>query len=186
MGTNWTAVEFVANHIEAAAAYLADAHRDHVSRWLSNSTLESPLEAAWYVWWSAMSRAGDIDDSTVTWRAQQDVIACGRKYRLDVVLMPQLPLKARAEAVNIPVAKIAVELDGHDFHERTREQVAYRNQRDRDLQSDGWQVLHFSGSEMHRDPAKCVAEAFDAAYRAFGMRFEQDVIDAEAARGAGD
>jgi hypothetical protein len=36
-----------------------------------------------------------------------------------------------------PIPKIAVELDGHDFHEHTRAQVDLRNHRDRDLASDG-------------------------------------------------
>ena len=53
--------------------------------------------------------------------------------------------------------KVAIELDGHDFHERTKEQVALRNERDRSApQADGWTVLHFSGSELVRDPLKCV------------------------------
>ena len=85
--------------------------------------------------------------------------------------------------MGVPVAKIAVEVDGHDFHERTREQVVARNQRDRDLQADGWTVLHFSGSEIHRQPEECVRQVFDVGYTAFGFLFEREVEARELAAG---
>jgi very-short-patch-repair endonuclease len=74
---------------------------------------------------------------------QQDVEACGNRYRLDFMLES---------------GKIAIELDGHDFHERTKEQVEHRNKRDRDLQSDGWLVLHYSGSKFLSEPMNCILE----------------------------
>jgi hypothetical protein len=60
-------------------------------------------------------------------------------------------LAALGEAVGAEM-KIAVELDGHDFHERTKEQVKLRDRRDRVLQRHGWIVLHISGSELVREP----------------------------------
>lgn len=51
-----------------------------------------------------------------------------------------------------------VECDGHDFHEKTKEQAARDRKRDRDLQSLGINVLRFTGSELHRDPEGCFAE----------------------------
>lgn len=59
--------------------------------------------------------------------------------------------------------RILVELDGHDFHEKTKEQVTYRNQRDRDLQMEGWKVLHYSGSELHRNPVQAAQDAYNVA-----------------------
>lgn len=55
---------------------------------------------------------------------------------------------------------VAVECDGHAFHERTKEQVARDKKRDRFFQQAGWRVLRFSGSEIYRDPFKCVDEVF--------------------------
>lgn len=43
---------------------------------------------------------------------------------------------------------VAVECDGHDFHERNKEQVAIDKSRDRELASMGIQVMHFTGSEI--------------------------------------
>jgi hypothetical protein len=57
--------------------------------------------------------------------------------------------------------KVAVELDGHEFHERTKEQVAKRNWRDRLLQADGWKVFHFAGSEVWRRPLRCADEVMN-------------------------
>ena len=53
--------------------------------------------------------------------------------------------------------KIVVECDGHDFHEKTREQAARDKRRDRDLQIAGWKVLRFTGSEIWRDYSWCIA-----------------------------
>jgi hypothetical protein len=49
---------------------------------------------------------------------------------------------------------IAVECDGHDFHEKTKEQAARDKRRDRDVQMMGHLVMRFTGSEIYRDPWK--------------------------------
>jgi very-short-patch-repair endonuclease len=53
---------------------------------------------------------------------------------------------------------VVVECDGHDFHERTKEQAAKDRSRDRSLTADGFAVLRFTGSELWRDPWKCAEE----------------------------
>lgn len=54
--------------------------------------------------------------------------------------------------------QIVVECDGHDFHERTKEQAARDRARDRERQSAGAIVFRFTGSEIHADPFKCSDE----------------------------
>lgn len=54
--------------------------------------------------------------------------------------------------------KIIVECDGHDFHEKTKEQASYDKKRDRFLISKGYTVLHFTGSELHKNVNECVNE----------------------------
>lgn len=56
------------------------------------------------------------------------------------------------------VIEIAVECDGHQWHERTKEQAKRDRRRDRELQSLGFKVFRFTGSEINADPAGC---AFD-------------------------
>lgn len=56
--------------------------------------------------------------------------------------------------------KIIVECDGHDFHERTKEQARRDRQRDRDLSYNGWRVLRFTGSEIHENAEGCADSIF--------------------------
>lgn len=53
---------------------------------------------------------------------------------------------------------LVIECDGHDYHERTKEQAARDRKRDRTLTSLGYCVIRFTGSEIWRDPWQC---AFD-------------------------
>ena len=53
---------------------------------------------------------------------------------------------------------MVVECDGHDFHERTKEQAARDKKRDRILQSLGYKVFHFTGSEIFNGSIQCAEE----------------------------
>jgi very-short-patch-repair endonuclease len=53
---------------------------------------------------------------------------------------------------------VLVECDGHDFHEKTKEQAARDKERDRYLQECGFYVLRFTGSELYRDPPGCAEQ----------------------------
>lgn len=56
------------------------------------------------------------------------------------------------------IKSIVIECDGHDYHERTKEQAAHDRKRDRDLTARGFTVLRFTGSEIYKSPAKCAAD----------------------------
>jgi very-short-patch-repair endonuclease len=47
---------------------------------------------------------------------------------------------------------IAIECDGHDFHEKTKDQAQRDKARDREIQSAGVEVHRFTGSEIWRAP----------------------------------
>lgn len=53
---------------------------------------------------------------------------------------------------------LIVECDGHDFHERTKDQARSDKARDRFLQSKGCRVLRFTGSEIYANPEACAQE----------------------------
>lgn len=61
--------------------------------------------------------------------------------------------------------RVIVECDGHDFHERTKEQAAKDRSRDRTLQSVGYTIFRFTGSEIWNDPVKCCREIIDCLNR---------------------
>lgn len=54
-----------------------------------------------------------------------------------------------------------VECDGHDWHERTKEQAARDKSRDRYLASQGFVVLRFTGSEIFNDPWGVASEVYN-------------------------
>jgi len=56
-------------------------------------------------------------------------------------------------------AKLAIELDGHEFHQKTKEQAARDNRKTQLIMEQGIQVVRFSGSEVFRDPFSCVKQA---------------------------
>lgn len=59
--------------------------------------------------------------------------------------------------------RVAVECDGHAFHERTKEQAAHDKRRDRFLQGAGCRVLRFTGSEIFHDADRCAREVLSIA-----------------------
>lgn len=58
---------------------------------------------------------------------------------------------------------VLVECDGHDFHERTKEQAARDKKRDRELQTAGYAVYRFTGSEVWANAMSCAVEVITAA-----------------------
>jgi very-short-patch-repair endonuclease len=54
-----------------------------------------------------------------------------------------------------------VECDGHEFHERTKEQATRDKRRDRALQKAGYSVLRFSGSEIWANSFACAEQVME-------------------------
>ena len=73
-----------------------------------------------------------------------------KNYRIDFALF--------ADRVSQPVF---IECDGHDFHERTKEQASRDRTKDRAIQEAGLTVLRFTGSEIYRDPDGCAAQVLN-------------------------
>jgi very-short-patch-repair endonuclease len=74
------------------------------------------------------------------------------KYRVDFLI--------RYQPLDNPAIdrKIIIECDGHDYHERTKEQAAHDKQRDRFFTKRGYIVLRYTGSELCRDPYKIMQD----------------------------
>lgn len=124
--------------------------------------LESPLEGAFFAWWHALLWRSDYVGQMLTLVPQKPVSVSGFNYRIDFVVEPS-ELFARVIAGHgWKWPPVAIELDGHAFHEKTREQVAARNQRDRLLQAAGWTVFHLSYDEIDRRGAPAVGDVIDA------------------------
>jgi len=163
--------KFTRRHVGAARQLVFRRFDDFMGAFVEPiaSRLESPIEAAFYIWWYALGPAGArmISDDRFELVPQVEVSVGGQGYRLDFAICPHDEWRYACEEHGVTVPRIAIELDGHAFHERTKEQVAYRNARQRALGVDGWVVLHYSGSELNRDPIRCVHGAWLAATKLY-------------------
>ena len=73
---------------------------------------------------------------------------------------------------------LAVECDGHDYHERTADQAARDRSRDRRLLTNGVHVLRFTGREIVRDIEACI----DDLSGALGRLAEELLVEAGIAK----
>ena len=65
-------------------------------------------------------------------------------------------------------SSIIVECDGHDFHEKTKAQASKDKKRDRVLQSVGYRVFRFTGSDIYKDPISCAEEVYGLFHQEVG------------------
>ena len=54
--------------------------------------------------------------------------------------------------------RVAVELDGHQFHDKDKKQRSYEKARDRYLTKVGYTVFHYTGSDVVSDPVRVARE----------------------------
>lgn len=98
---------------------------------------ESPIETIMAVSFDLFKRISKKGFKVI--QQKEIVLQSGKKYRVDFY-------------VTCKNESVIVECDGHDFHEKTKEQVAKDNERDLGLKMEGYEVLHFSGSQIYKDP----------------------------------
>jgi len=77
------------------------------------------------------------------------------QFRVDFLLLHRSGVAGNAGFV--------IECDGHEFHEKTKEQAARDKARDRSISSRSLQIMRFTGSEIWRDPFGCVFQVFSVA-----------------------
>lgn len=78
-------------------------------------------------------------------------ITLEKKYRVDFLVVG-------LDNDHRKPVRVVVECDGHDFHERTKEQAAKDRSRDRDLQANGFAIFRFTGRELHADALACAKQ----------------------------
>lgn len=57
--------------------------------------------------------------------------------------------------------RLVIECDGHDYHKATKKQVKRDNERDLRLKRAGYDVLHFSGTQICENPWKCAEDTIE-------------------------
>lgn len=87
--------------------------------------------------------------------SQKEIIVNGKKYFADFVF----EFDSCINHYNIE-RPLVIECDGYDFHQKTKEQVIRDNERELALKFAGFDVIRFSGSQIYRNPLKCVDDAY--------------------------
>ena len=86
----------------------------------------------------------------------QKVIATEQaRYRADVLVYI---VPGDDQGRGIAPGPLVVEVDGHEFHERTKFQAARDRQRDRAMIPAGFRVVRFTGQEVYRAAEDCAQE----------------------------
>ena len=67
------------------------------------------------------------------------------------------------------LVKVVIECDGHDFHEKTKEQASKDKKRDRFMQTAGYKVLRCTGSDIVKDPSQIISDLYSIMVRADGI-----------------
>lgn len=84
-------------------------------------------------------------------RLQETINTNNQTYRVDFLVDATTKQKS---------VSYVIECDGHEFHEKTKNQAKRDKQRDRNLMSAGYKVLRFTGSEIYKDPNTCAHEVY--------------------------
>lgn len=86
--------------------------------------------------------------------AQANINIDNHKYRVDYLI------EVFMQELNKKICFV-IECNGHDFHEKTKEQVKKDNIKNRTLLKNGYVIFNFSGSEIFNDNDKCASEIID-------------------------
>lgn len=123
-------------------------------------TCQSPIEVDLGVAMLATDLSALMWSTVIRWNDQHSL-------HDGFYIVPQFPVgKFRLDFGLILIVgqhrtRLAVECDGHEFHERDRKRAAKDKSRDRELLEADWPVMRFTGSEIHKDPEACARQAVD-------------------------
>jgi len=83
---------------------------------------------------------------------QRECLTQGHRYRVDFYIEIEHECGKTG---------FVIECDGHDFHEKTKEQAKEDSQRDRNFLKDGIYTIRFTGSEIYNNSRQNAEEIFE-------------------------
>ena len=131
-------------------------------KYMQDEECESPIElilaAELFFLRSPFGRFASVNPDMHRWATEDDSYGV---FWSTQISMPGIPHRADF-GIMVKYGRfhefILIECDGHDYHEKTKEQAARDKKRDRDFTGTGARILRFTGSEIYRAPEKCAAE----------------------------
>lgn len=120
---------------------------DYVYDFYTYETCESPIEIIFAYYFDKWKLNNPNDYENIYLNPQYDFNENGKRYRLDF-LIEYIKLEGNTlDEAKEYCSTVVVECDGHQFHERTK--------------MCGYDVIHFSGSELYNNPQECVQKVVD-------------------------
>ena len=143
-----------------ARRFRMDADCDESCLWINieqcditPSTHGNKHREAWREWFNSHILMPEL------FYAQKTIRINNHIYRPDFSILCTRPPNPR------PSAWVHIEADGHDYHEKTKDQAQRDKSRDRILMSQpDSKVLHYTGSEIYRDVDAIVSEILSHVY----------------------
>jgi len=117
-------------------------------------SIKSPVEQLFFIEW-AFRKFCNLEYKDINLKPQYQDESTG-KYRLDFMVD-----FIQDTNIKIEHPKLGIEIDGYIWHEKTKNQVQYHKERERFLIKNGWKLLRFTGSEVFKNPEKCLQEVLD-------------------------
>jgi very-short-patch-repair endonuclease len=141
----------VATRLARLKERLAQEFESGVKGTIAAHEITSPIEQIFLMEW----RFARVEERfRLQLRPQQTIRTDAGTFALDYCIT----------AIDNPTSRfsVAIELDGHEFHEKTAEQVRCDKRRERAILRagvpNGLVVFRFSGSEIYRDCSACIRE----------------------------
>ena len=141
--------ELFFQHLEYSTQIEEDGYLNFYAGGLDYSYRESPIEVI-------LAFAYELlypDPQLILWTPQVEIKANGKTYIID--------FQFSTEGNFDKEYKLLVECDGHNYHNKTKDQVKRDNERDYNLKLAGYDILRFSGSQIYNDPFKCAKEIYE-------------------------
>ena len=119
--------------------------------------LQSPIED---MFWIAAQAICEAQNNRID-------IDCDIQNQCGIYIFPQAPIgkykvdflvSQKGIGPEDILSPVIVELDGHDFHDKDKHQRSYEKARDRYLVKKGYRVVHYTGSDVVKDPFKVAHE----------------------------
>jgi very-short-patch-repair endonuclease len=136
----------VANRLEWMKRRVARDYERSVKETINLHRIISPIEQIFLMEWK-YSKAEERFNVKIIPR--EKINTTGGTFEIDFLI------KSSDDQTKL---KLAIELDGHEFHEKTKEQVIKDKRKERAIISSGFPILRFSGAEIVRNVRACIEE----------------------------
>ena len=122
------------------------------------------------VWSEFMREKGYDADFSIVVDSQHELVAGEESCRIDFlvsIVEAGVGVWDFIRREYSPAVTIAIELDGHDFHEKTKQQASHDKRRERIIVKAGFPVFRYSGSDVYTDIDAVLTETLEHLYNEF-------------------